>query len=270
MSLQSIALTPRIGSGIQADPQVLLSGSQAAEIRRLLEERGVVTFRKLDFDDQQQLAFARTLGDIIPQGNKGIYKVTLDKRENDRADYLRGAFYWHIDGTTDDVPTRASLLSAKRLSPSGGQTEFANTYAAYDDLPESEKKSLAGLKVVHHVEAIQRVMYPNPTPEQEASWKRHPPKSHPLVWTHRSGRRSLVLGSTATHIEGMEAAAGRKLLDELQAWATQPAFVYRHEWTLGDMLIWDNTGTMHRVVEYALDSGRMMHRTTLVAEEPLV
>ncbi|MDB5968698.1 MAG: TauD/TfdA family dioxygenase [Hydrocarboniphaga sp.] len=270
MNIETVDLAPRIGTEILASRGTLLSGSEAQEIRRLLEQRGVVVFRKIDFDDEQQLAFAGTLGEIIAQGNKGIYKVTLDKKENDRADYLLGAFHWHIDGTTDDVPTRASLLSARRLSPSGGQTEFANTYAAYDDLPESEKKSLAKLKVVHHVEVIQRKIHTAPTPEQEASWRLYPPKSHPLVWNHQSGRKSLVLGSTSSHIEGMDIAAGRKLLAELEAWSTQPQFVYQHRWTLGDLLIWDNTGTMHRVVPYALDSGRMMHRTTLVAEEQLV
>ena len=98
-------------------------------------------------------------------------------------------------------------------------------------------------------------------------WRIAAPKTHPLVWTHRSGRKSLVLGSTASHIEGMGRAEGRALLDELLDWATQPQFVYRHEWRLGDMLMWDNTGTMHRAEPYAQDSGRLMHRTTLLGEE---
>jgi alpha-ketoglutarate-dependent taurine dioxygenase len=89
------------------------------------------------------------------------------------------------------------------------------------------------------------------------------------VWTHQSGRKSLVLGSTTSHIEGMTPEAGRALLARLEEWSTQPRFVYRHEWKLGDLLIWDNTGTMHRVLPYAIDSGRMMHRTTLVGEERL-
>jgi alpha-ketoglutarate-dependent taurine dioxygenase len=262
-------LTPRIGTEIVVARAALLDGTVAAEIRRLLEERGVLVFRGIDIDDAQQVTFAKTLGDIVPQGDKGIYKVTLDKRENDRADYLRGAFYWHIDGSTDSIPTRASLLNARRLSPSGGETEFANTYAAYDDLPESEKLLIERLQVVHTIEAVQRLVYPDPTPEQRESWRRYEPKIHPLVWQHRSGRKSLVLGSTASHIAGMGLEEGRALLAKLEAWATQPDYVYQHRWRLGDLLIWDNTGTMHRVTPYALDSGRMMHRTTLVGEERL-
>jgi len=266
----AIELTPRIATEIKSDRETLLSGVYAAEIRRLLEARGVLIFREINFTDEQQVAFAKTLGEVIPQGEKGIYKVTLDKKENMQADYLRGAFYWHIDGSTDDIPTRASLLSAKRLAPVGGHTEFANTYAAYDDLPESDKKDLNDLKMVHTIQAAQAAAYPNPTPEQREGWKRYIPRTHPLVWKHQSGRKSLVLGSTASHVEGMDYKAGRALLERLEAWATQPQFVYQHKWKLGDLVIWDNTGTMHRVTPYDFDSGRMMHRTTLVGEERLV
>lgn len=268
--LETIQLTPCIGTQIKADRDTLLSGREAAQIRRLLEERGVITFRELNLADEDQVAFAKTLGDVLPQGEKGIFKVTLDKKENDRADYLRGAFYWHIDGTTDDVPTRASVMTARRLAPSGGQTEFANTYAAYEELPEAEKKAIENLKVVHTLETVQLLVNPTPSEEERAGWRRYQPKSHPLVWRHQAGRRSLVLGSTASHIEGMDVKKGRALLNRLQNWATQRRFVYQHEWTLGDLLIWDNTGTMHRVLPYAFDSGRMMHRTTLVGEEQLV
>ena len=75
------------------------------------------------------------------------------------------------------------------------------------------------------------------------------------------------LGSTASYIEGMDREEGRALLAELLDWATQPRFVYRHRWTLGDLLIWDNTGTMHRAQPYTKESGRLMHRTTLAGKE---
>jgi alpha-ketoglutarate-dependent taurine dioxygenase len=267
---ETIHHTPKIGTEIKADRGTLLGGREAPKIRKLLEERGVITFRQLNLTDEEQVAFAGTLGEVLPQGKKGIYKVTLDKKENDRADYLRGAFYWHIDGTTDNVPTRASIMTSRKLAPVGGQTEFANTYAAYDELPEAEKKAIDKLKVVHTIETVQLLVNPTPTDEERAGWRRYVPKTHPLVWRHQSGRKSLVLGSTCSHIEGMDMKEGRALLDHLQNWATQRRFVYQHEWTLGDLLIWDNTGTMHRVLPYAFDSGRMMHRTTLVGEEPLV
>ena len=90
---------------------------------------------------------------------------------------------------------------------------------------------------------------------------------HPLVWTHRSGRKSLVIGSHADSISGMPIPHGRSLLVRLQEWAAQPAFSYRHEWQEGDFVIWDNCGCMHRVVSYDESSGRRMHRTTIMGEE---
>lgn len=269
MNFTSINLTPRIGTQIEADPATLLSGAAAPRIRELLAERGVLVFRQLNFDGAQQVAFAKSLGDALPQGENYIMKITLDKNESPGAEYLKGTFYWHIDGATDDVPTRAALLTAKRLSATGGQTEFANTYAAYEDLPAADKEAFANLKVVHSLEAAQRMVNPEPSYAELQMWQRSKPKSHPLVWKHRSGRKSLVLGATASHIEGMSLEEGRAVLCRVREWVTQRQFVYQHEWQLGDLLIWDNTGAMHRVLPYAFDSGRMLHRTTLAGEEAL-
>jgi alpha-ketoglutarate-dependent taurine dioxygenase len=274
MKFPTIDLTPRIGTEIKAERETLWNGSAAAQFRDILEQRGVIVLREFNLDDRQQVAFAKTLGELDQMGREGIFKIALNREQNRRAgeylapEYLKGTFFWHIDGTTGDRPNRATLLSAHSLPPAGGQTEFANTYAAYDDLPESEKKYLDTLKVVHSLKALQRVVNPTTCAEQQA-YQRFPEKTHPLVWRHQSGRKSLVLGMTASHVEGMSLPEGRALLGRLIEWATQPKFVYRHEWRLGDLVVWDNTGTMHRVVPYALDSGRMMHRTTLVGEERL-
>lgn len=269
MKLTTFSLTPRIGTEIRTDRGTLLSGTYAQEIRDLLEERGVLVFRGIGLDDDDQLAFSKTLGEVIPQGEKGIYKITLDEKEHDTVDFLRGTFCWHIDGTCDDIPTRASILNPRRLSQQGGQTEFANTYAAYEDLSDSDKKAIEKLRVMHMQETLQRKLFPNPTEAQVQRWRSRPTKTHPMVWTHRSGRKSLVLGLTATSVENMSPVEGRALIDRLQEWASQPQYVYRHEWSLGDLLIWDNTGVMHRVQPYPIDCGRMLHRTTLVGEEAL-
>lgn len=270
LRFETVDLTPLIGTEIRASKEELLRGGLRDEIRELLEQRGVLLFRELGMIDEEQVEFAKTLGEVIPQGFKGIYKISLDPEVNDTADYLHGTYYWHIDGAQDDVPTRASLLTARVLSAEGGRTEFANTYAAYEALPAHKKAQVDNLRVVHSQEYIQRVVVPNPTETQLARWREHPEKSHPMVWTHQSGRKSLVLGLTAGRVEGMDAGDSRALLDEMQEWATQPQFVYRHEWTVGDMIIWDNTGVMHRVTPYPADSGRLLSRTTLEGEEPLL
>jgi len=270
MTLTATPLMPAIGTEIAIDKGALVSGSHAAELRRQLEARGVLVFREINLSDEQQVKVAASLGSVRNEGKDGIFKVTLDPKENARAEYLIGAFNWHIDGTHDDVPCLASLLSGRKLSPTGGQTEFANTYEAYEALPQSEKALVDGIRVVHTVESSQRAAHPNPSEDQVREWRRYPPKVHPLVWTHRSGRKSLVLGCHASHVEGMPLEQGRALIEKLMAWATQPRFVYRHHWAVGDMLIWDNTGTMHHVLPYDVHSGRTMHRTTLLGEEPLV
>ena len=267
MAFEVRSLTDRIGSEIRADAQSLLTPDTAAEVRRLLLERGVLVFKHLHFTDEQQVLLARMMGSVREEGEKGIFKITLDKAANSRADYLKGSFNWHVDGTHDDVPVFASLLSGRVLSAAGGQTEFVNSYAAYEELPQETKDRIDGLKAVHSVEVSMRRGGVEPTPENLAYWRSLADRTHNLVWTHRSGRKSLLIGCHASHIAGMDKAEGQQLLQELLDWATQPQFKYRHEWSPGDMLIWDNTGVLHRVEPYPLDGGRMMHRTTLLGEE---
>lgn len=266
--LTTVALTPRIGSEVKMDAQTLVSGVHAATLRQLLEERGVLIFRGVDLDDAQQLAFSETLGTLVRHGDQPIQKITLDVNVDKMAEYLKGSLFWHIDGACDGVPNLAAILGARRLPDKGGETEFANTYAAWDDLPDSEKASLVNLRVVHSLETAQRTVYPQPSYAQVQAWRHMPPRVQPLVWTHKSGRKSLVLGSTASHIADMDFDEGRLLLAKLTDWATQPQFVYTHAWLPGDLLIWDNTGTMHRVLAYD-PAQRLMHRTTLAGEEAL-
>ena len=100
-------------------------------------------------------------------------------------------------------------------------------------------------------------------------WRKRPAKEHPLVWTHQNGRRSLVLGATADHVVGMDLDAGRALLADLLARSTPPEAVYRHRWRVGDLVIWDNRGVLHRACRYDPASARDMHRTTLHGDEAI-
>jgi alpha-ketoglutarate-dependent taurine dioxygenase len=257
-------LSPRIGTEFEADIDTLVGGEVGAQIRAILEERGVVVFRELNLSDEQQEAFTATLGPVAEK----IFKISMDKNEQPLFEYTKGAFFWHIDGTMSQVPIFASIMSGRRISPIGGQTEFANTYAAYDDLPEAEKEALGEIRVAHMFEASQRMVNPEPSYATVQDWQRFGPNVLPLVWTHRSGRKSLVLGATASHVVGMDPQESFALLARLREHATQPQFVYRHEWSVGDLVIWDNTGTMHRALAYPHDSGRLMHRTTIRGDEP--
>jgi alpha-ketoglutarate-dependent taurine dioxygenase len=281
MADRFVPLTPRIGAKVVVDRAEVLDPAFASECRDALERYGVLLFPRIGFDDDEQVAFSRNLGDVVPQGPKRpdgtqevVFKITLDPRENPSAEYLKATVEWHIDGLFDDgPPPKATMLSARRLSASGGQTEFCNTYAAYDDLPAGERPYYESLRIVHSLEASNRATNPNPTPEEQKRWRqaevmreragRIGVKEHPLVWRHQTGRKSLVLGMTVDHVTGMPDADSRALVAKLSAHATRREIVYRHEWQVGDLLMWDNCGVMHRAIPYDAKSGRMMHRTVL-------
>ncbi|OBJ20144.1 TauD/TfdA family dioxygenase [Mycobacterium sp. 1245801.1] len=268
--LEIVDLTPRIGSEIRTDLDTLLSGREASTIREVLERRGVVFFRGLDIGDEQQVAIAKTLGTLVAnEGQGGINKISLDEKVNQRAKYLKGSMFWHFDGSLQPLPNLATLLRAVQLSDTGGQTEFCNTYAAYEDLPDADKEAIAKLRVVHSAERSQYYVTPEMSYDEVAFWQKSPTKACPIVWTHQSGRKSLLLGATSDYVIGLPVEESRALLARLRDWATQPQYVYQHQWQPGDLLIWDNTGTMHRVLPYPADSGRLMHRTILAGEEPL-
>lgn len=267
MPFEATNLTERIGAQVRVDVETLLEPKTGAELRRLLVQRGVLVFKQLHLSDEDQVTLAGHMGSLRSEGDKGVFKVTLDKTLNASADYLKGSFLWHMDGTHDDVPVFASLLSGRRLSEIGGQTEFANSYQAYEQLPEETKARIEDLKVVHSVAYSMSQAGIERTPDNERAWSSNADRTHNLVWTHASGRKSLVIGCHAERVVGMEIEAGRRLIKELIDWTTQPRFVYRHDWDVGDMLIWDNTGVLHRAEPYPADSGRVMHRTTLLGEE---
>ena len=237
----------------------------------LLERHSVLLFPELRAGDAAQVAFSRKLGPLasFPNfPNEHIMIISFDP-DNPNAKYYPSNDYWHIDGSMDEVPARASIMSAHEITAEGGETAFASTYAAYDALSEREREQFAEMRVIHRMARIQSRTFSDPTPEQEADWARFPDREHPLVWTHESGRRSLVFGASASHVVDMDFDRGQALLDELQERATTPDRIYKHTWSVGDLVIWDNTGLVHRACEFDRSLPRRMHRSTLVGQEPI-
>ncbi len=275
MPINAIKLTPLVGSELKLEGEALLSGDYRDEIRQLLVQRGVLIVRDLELSDQQQRQFTATLGDlrlgtVSKEGDEGLMKVTLDQKNNpEYADFFPGTMFWHMDGTYDATPPFATVLRPIVIAPEGGQTEFANTYAAYEALSAEQKARVDTLQVVHSMQAAMFHACPEADLEQIQRWCSYPTRTHPLVWEHKSGRKSLALSTSCSHIPGMAPVDSFEFLQDLLRHATQPQFVYRHEWRPNDLLIWDNTGTMHRGRPYAADSGRLMHRFTLNGEEPI-
>lgn len=267
MGIEAIRLTEHTGSEIRGTVADLLNPDAAAEIRAELLARGVLVFRQLNIADEDQVRLAGMIGKLRDEGENHVFKITINPDENAKSAYLRGSFLWHMDGTHDTVPVFGSLLSGRRLSAVGGDTLFANSYAAWEALPEEKKRAIENLRVVHSFRTSMERTGLAPSADDEAYMRGIPDQTHALVWTHKSGRKSLVIGCHAKEVVGMDKAESDALIEELLAWVTQDRFVYRHKWTVGDMLMWDNTGVLHRAEPYAFDSGRMMHRTTLLGEE---
>lgn len=272
-------LTSSVGAEVVGVDSERLAADDAlgTAVLEALEDNGVLVFPELHLDPQAQVEFCHRLGEIDHSSDghhrvAGIYPVTLDKSKNASAAYLRATFDWHIDGctpTNDEPPQKATVLSAKQVAEHGGETEFANSYAAYEAFSAEEKQRFGALRVVHSLEASQRRINPDPSPELVAKWRARPTHEHPLVWTHRSGRKSLVLGASADYVVGMDLDEGRTLLAELLDRATQPDLVYSHRWSVGDTVIWDNNGVLHRAAPYDPDSPREMLRTTVLGHEPI-
>jgi alpha-ketoglutarate-dependent taurine dioxygenase len=244
----------------------------------LLNKHGVLVFPKICVSDEVQIAFSRRLGTMqssqlratsgTTADKAGIYPVTLDPSRAKYLDYIHSNERWHLDGTKYKVPPKATCLKCEVPPSSGGDTEFADLFGAYADLPDSKKSQLDGLRAVHSAEAANSEFFKNPSAEDLERWRHDgPPTEQPLVWKQADGRRSLVIGSTADHIVGVDPTKSRALLDELLAWCTQPKYCYRHTWQKGDMVVWNNCGLLHRAHHYTADSGRLMHRTTIMGSE---
>jgi len=266
-------IKPKIGSRILNSKGELMSGELTEEINELLERRGVLVFKNINFTDEEQVKFSNMLGGNATEiGVDGgaVFSISLDKNEHSREviEYLKGSLFWHVDGTMNPVPIRGSILSSKVLPTWGGNTEFSNCYAAYDDLPQDTKDKIDNLKVIHSMWVSQLYHCPEPTLAQLEDWQSKGEIVLPLVWKHQTGRKSLVLGNTAQQVVGMDLRESARTLHGLREFATSEPYHYSHEWEVGDSVMWDNTGTLHRAMPYDPDCGRLLRRTILLGDEP--
>ena len=259
-----------------------------AAIRGGMDEYAVLVFREQPFTDTEQLDFAQRLDGVLHTklgisalqknrlGNEALGDISnLDengeimKSDNRRRMYGLGNRLWHTDASFQDPAGRYSMLSAKVVPPVDADTEYADMRAAYDALPEEEKGRLEGLRV-HHSIAYSRQTLGFEFSESEQDALKG--AIHPLVRTiPRSKRRSLYVASHASRIIDWPVPEGRLLLRDLIEHATRPEFVYRHQWHVGDLVIWDNRATMHRA--RAFDDAKYRRElrrvTTLDVEQPV-
>ena len=239
------------------DPEML------ARIRAAMDEYAVLVFHDQPFADDEHLEFAQRLdGELHTKlGSHALSKNRLGhealgdisnldengevmKSDNRRRMYGLGNRLWHTDASFQDPPGRYSMLSAKVVPPVSADTEYADMRAAYDALDAAMKARLEGLRVHHSIAHSRQTLGFEFSPDEQEALKG---AVHPLVRTiPRSGRKSLYVASHASRIIDWPVPEGRLLLRDLMEHATQPEFVSRHSWRVGDLVIWDNRATMHR------------------------
>lgn len=248
-----------------------LDASTRQAILAALVRYQAICFRDQSLSGEEQIAFTKQFGnlELFVTANRGIdntlplLNIVSNLGPDGQPTGDLATRRWHTDKSFLATPCFATILHPVILPPVGGETCFADMYAAYDALTEAEKAELENIRVIHSREFSLRRAGKEPTPQdiEDAG----PPMAHPLVRVHpESGRKGLFLGEHASHFEGQE-MAGRARLDALEAHATQETFVYRHAWRKGDVLMWDNRCLLHRG-DTNFNLGlhpRVLHRTCL-------
>ena len=254
------------------------------EIERAFHDNVVVVFRGLQLSNARHVKFSRRFGELeihivkkylLPGFPEILLISNIRDEQGEHIGLADAGFTWHTDTSYRRRPSRCSLLYAKEVPHRDGrplgETVFANTIAAYEALPEAMRRRIDGLKAIHRYSARRRVAdspRPKLTREQLAET---PDIAHPIVRTHPyTGRKSLyVTAGECVGIEGMPDDEGVDLIAELDAHCVRPEFLYRHQWQVGDLLMWDNAASMHLAIcDYALPERRLMHRTTVIGTVP--
>ncbi|MSP89675.1 MAG: TauD/TfdA family dioxygenase [Alphaproteobacteria bacterium] len=277
-SLAIAPLGPVMAAGVRGlDLSIPLDDATFAAVCRALHDHQVLVFRDQDFDETAHVAFSRRFGvlqahvlnqyqhranpeilfltNVLPDG-------TLRGEHPDP-----GSMIWHTDASWSARRALATTLLAVTLPKAGGDTLFANMYAAHDGLAPALRARLAGLRAVHSLDHSRRL---SGAREQmtEAQKRAAPPVEHEILRTHPdTGRTAIYLGEHASHIAGMAEDEGRALVQRVNAHATQPAYRYIHRWSPGDFVMWDNRCVLHSATDFDWrNDRRTMRRTTILGE----
>ena len=272
------------GAEIVFDLSTQIDAAIFGEIERAFHDNVVVFFRDQHLANEDHIAFSRRFGELeihivekyLLPGYPEILLISNVRNEaGEHIGLADAGFTWHSDTSYRRLPSRCSLLYAKEVPIEGekalGDTVFANTIAAYNALPEAMQRRLQGLKAIHRYSMRRRVA-DSPRPKLTAAQLAETPDiAHPIVRTHPyTGRKALyVTAGECVGIEGMPEDEALRLIDELDWHCVRPEFCYRHQWRVGDLVMWDNASAMHLAIcDYALPLRRLMHRTTVIGSQP--
>ncbi len=259
-----------------------LNAAEVASIRTAWRDHLVLVLRDQAINDDQLIAFAKHFGELEPPGPNPyggpIYpeypelNVISNIVENGRpvGNLGAGEAVWHADLTYTERPPLGAVLYAVELPPSGGDTQFANMYAAYDALDEDTRTEIEDLRAIHDAAHNSAGMLRKGY-EEITDVRNTPGARHPLVRTDReSGRRCLYLGRRPhSYVLGLEVEQSDALLDRLWTHATQDRFVFTHRWRVGDIIMWDNRAVLHRRDAFDPKARRRLHRAQLKGDGPV-
>ena len=260
-----------------------LAADEVRTLEHVWRERLVVVLRGQRLSDPQLIAFSRQFGELDPPGPNPYGEPFI--REHPELNVISnvvengkpignlgdGEAVWHADMTYVEVPPKAAVLYALEVPPSGGNTYFANMFAAFDALPTGLKAAAQGRIAVHdgstNSAGMLRKGYKKVTDVREVEGARHP-----LVRTDpRTGRKALFLGRRPnSYVIGLAVPESEALLDALWAHATKPQFAMCHAWQVGDVLMWNNLCVLHRRDPFDASSRRVMHRSQIKGTERIV
>jgi len=248
-----------------------------AAARAAFEDHSVLVFRAQEVTDDGQLAFSRRFGppEVTKVGSIGtgthfviLSTIGADGKvvppDHRLAMRNKANQLWHTDSSFKAVPALTSVLSARIIPARGGETEFVSTRLAFERLDPAKREKLAHSFAWHdYAHSRRQIAADLASPEERAAL---PPRCWRMVWKNpANGRGALYLASHACAVEGMDAAAGLALIDELMQAATAPGTSYVHAWKSGDVVMWDNRATMHRGRPWPAHEARLMVRTTISA-----
>jgi len=256
-----------------------VSSAQARDIDAALVRYGVLLFRGQDLPPAMHVDLSRRFGPLhghvvsrfnLPDHPEVTFISNVVDEKGEKIGADRAGMIWHSDTSFLRKPSLGSLLYGVECPTEGADTEFASMYAAHDALPADLRRELGERRGVHDYAWHYDTYLTHRTPLTAQEKAKTPPVEHPALRTHPVSRRRAVYlseGLTRT-IAGMPEEEGRALVIEVSNFATQPRFVYSHRWAVGDLLFWDNRGTMHRATEFDNKHRRLMRRTTIEGDEP--
>jgi len=273
-------LTEHLGAEVEnVDLSRPISQAEFDDIHKALATHGVLVFRDQELPPAMHVDFAsrfgRLVGHLVKRFSVEDYpEVTyISNVRNDKGEMIgadRAGMIWHSDMSYFPRPMMGSMLYGVECPPEGADTEFASMYAAHDALPPVLRELLARSRGVHDYAWHYATYLSHRPPLSEDEKAKAPPVTHPALRTHPvSGRKAVYVSEGLTRtIEGMDAEAGRRLVIEVSEFATQPQFVYRHQWRPRDLVFWDNRSIMHRATEFDNRHRRLMRRTSVEGDMP--